>query len=61
MKKLAYLATLSIVFACPAFIGCGSGENSVVEAPAEETQTDEAIDGMTDEDYNAAMDADMQG
>lgn len=61
MKKLAYLATLSIAFACPAFVGCGSGENTVVEAPPEETQDDGAMDGMTDEEYDAAMEADMEG
>ena len=59
MKNFAVLLVL-VVFAIPAFSGCSGGENSVIEAP--ETQTDEtAMEGMSDEEYDAAMEADMNG
>lgn len=61
MKKLGFLATLSIVFALPLAIGCGSDENVVIEAPAEVVEEQPAIEGMDDEDYDAAMDAEMEG
>ena len=60
MKRLAFL-TMAICFALPMICGCGGGENTVIEAPAEEVDGDPAIDGMDDEDYDAAMDAEMNG
>ena len=41
--------------------GCGSGDNTVIEAPPEVIEEEAAIEGMSDEDYDAAMDADMAG
>jgi hypothetical protein len=61
MKKLAFFTVLAAGFGLPMISGCGGGgENTVIEAPAE-TGPEEAIPGMSDEDYNAAMEADMQG
>jgi len=49
--------------ACFSFLslsGCGGGgENTVIEAPAVEEDAP-SIPGMTDEQYDKAMDADMQ-
>ncbi len=63
MKKIAslFLATAACLFTL-SMTGCGTGENTVIEAPAT-TADDEpaAMDGMSDEEYDAAMDADMNG
>lgn len=55
------MAALAICFALPAFMGCdqGAGENTVIEAPAATEEA--AMEGMSDDDYDAAMDADMEG
>ena len=59
MKKLALLTTLSVAFALPAVCGCGGGgDNAVIEAPDEVLEEEPAMEGMTDEEYDAAMDAD---
>jgi len=60
MKKLALLTTLSAVFALPAICGCGGGGDPVViEAPDEEFEEEAAIEGMSDDDYDAAMEASL--
>ena len=42
-------------------MGCsGGGDNTVIEAPAEAVEEEAAIEGITDEDYDAAMDAEME-
>ena len=59
MKKLAMAFSFFAVFSCISFTGCtgGSTETSVVEAPpADEGQ---AMDGMSDDEYNAQMEASM--
>lgn len=60
MKKAAFLFMATCLFVLP-IAGCGGGgENTVVEAPpAVEEET--AIEGMSDEEYDAAMDAEMSG
>ena len=57
IKFFALLTVLSI--ATLPLMGCGggSGETSVVEAPAEDTGG--AMEGISDEDYNAQMNAQM--
>lgn len=60
MSKLTKLAALMIALAFPMFLGCGGGgENAVVEAPPEATEEEPSIEGMTEEEYDAAMEADM--
>lgn len=61
MRKLAFFTVMGICFALPTMVGCdGARESSVVEAPpAPSGETEPAIEGMTDEEYNAAMEADM--
>lgn len=61
MKKLALSSVLGICFAVPMMVGCGGQkESTVVEAPPAETTEEAAMEGMTDEEYDKAMDADMQ-
>ena len=57
MKKFAFLIMAAMCFSSLSLTGCGSGEPTVVEAPAE-TEEDAAMEGISDEDYDAAMDAD---
>lgn len=60
MKKLALLTTLSVAFALPAVCGCGGGgDNVVVEAPDEAFEEEAAMEGMSDDDYDAAMEASL--
>jgi len=62
MKKLSLLTLLAICLAVPTLSGCGgSGENVVIEAPPAVVEEEPAMEGMTDEEYDAAMDADMAG
>ena len=63
MKKLPHFMVLAICLLLPTAIGCGGGggENTVIEAPAEVVEEEAAMEGMSDEDYNAAMEADMNG
>lgn len=58
MKKLAIAFSVFAALSCLSFTGCGGGtETSVVEAPAAED--DQAMEGMDDADYDAAMEASM--
>ena len=59
MKKLsiAFVAALSLSFV--ATTGCGKGETKVIEAPPVE-ETGDAVEGMSDEDYNQQMEKSMQ-
>ncbi len=61
MKTHAFFTMLAICFVLPALVGCGEGENVVIEAPAVVIEEEAAMEGMTDEEYDAAMDADMEG
>ena len=61
MNKLAWFTVLAICFVLPTMSGCGKGENTVIEAPPEPVEEEAAIEGMTDEEYDAAMDADDEG
>jgi hypothetical protein len=61
MNKLSFFTLLAICFVLPAMAGCGSGDNVVIDAPAEAIEEEPALDGMSDEDYDAAMDAEMDG
>jgi hypothetical protein len=59
MKKLALLCTLASCFSFVAISGCGGGDGGVVEV-AEDTPTEDAsMPGMTEEEYQKAMDEDM--
>ena len=59
MKKLsmAFVAALSLSFVC--VTGCGR-EQEVIEAPPATEDTPDAVEGMSDEDYNAEMEKSMQ-
>ncbi len=56
MKKIAVLTMLSAMLALPGITGCGNDGQTVIEAP-DETEDQTAMEGMSDEDYDAAMDA----
>lgn len=62
MKKFAVITALATCLAVPTMSGCSEGaqENTVIEAPPA-NEEEPAIEGMTDEEYNAAMEAEMQG
>ena len=61
MNKFAFFTMVAICFALPTFSGCsGGGENTVIEAPAEVTEEEPAMEGMTDEEYDKMMDAEME-
>ncbi len=59
MKRTVFLFLATFCFCAIFLTGCeGGGENSVVEAP-EAVEEEAAMEGMSDEDYDKAMDADM--
>lgn len=60
MKTLATLAALLCCFSFATLTGCGSGDTKVIEAPAETEDVDPAMEGMTEEEYNKAMEESMQ-
>lgn len=62
MKKLTtiFLTTTCLCFLSLSGCGGGGGENKVIEAPPA-VEEEAAMPGMTDEEYDAAMDADMEG
>lgn len=58
MNKFTVLLAIALgcfTFAVP---GCGSGETEVIEAP-EVVEEDPAMEGMSEEEYDAAMEASM--
>ncbi|WP_147867165.1 outer membrane protein assembly factor BamD [Stieleria maiorica] len=60
MKKFAWLFVVALCVSPLSLTGCsGSGETQVIEAPAVE-QEDDASAGMTDEEYDKAMEESMQ-
>jgi hypothetical protein len=60
MKKIAFAFMATLGFCTLSLTGCsGGGENTVIEAPPEVLEEQPAIEGMTDEDYDKQMDADM--
>ena len=60
MKKIAFLFMATLCFCTLSLTGCsGGGENTVIEAPPEVMEEQPAIEGMSDEEYNKAMEADM--
>jgi hypothetical protein len=63
MRKIASFTVLATCLVLPTVAGCGGGggENTVIEAPPEAFEEEAAMEGMSDEDYDAAMEADMQG
>ena len=62
MKKIAFSFMATLCFFTLSLTGCGGGggENKVIEAPPEVVEEQPAIEGMTDEEYNKAMEADME-
>ena len=56
MKKNWFcLLVIAAVAVCP-MVGCGgSDEPTVVEAPTDTTDDGSAMDGMSDDEYNDAM------
>ena len=59
MKTLAQFGLALALLSCLTITGCGSGENEVIEAPETATE-DTSMEGMTEEEYNKAMEADME-
>jgi hypothetical protein len=60
MKKIAFLFMATLCFCTLSLTGCsGGGESTVIEAPPEVLEEQPAIEGMTDEDYDQAMDEEM--
>ena len=59
MKKLSFALLAALCLSFVGIAGCGSGETKVIEAPPAE-ETDAAVDGMSDEEYNAEMEKSMQ-
>ena len=58
MKKSAFFLMAAMCFAILPLTGCGSSESTVVEAPAEATGEEiPAMEGMTDDEYDKAMEA----
>ena len=61
MKKLAFFTMMMVGCALPTLTGCGGSESKVIEAPPEAEIEEDAMEGMTDEEYDQAMEADMEG
>ncbi len=58
MKKSLFVLFAALSVSVGSLSGCGSSEPQVVEAPAvEEGGEEPAIEGMSDDEYTAAMDA----
>ncbi|TWU05713.1 hypothetical protein Pla52n_14280 [Stieleria varia] len=60
MRKISLLLMTASCCFVLSFSGCGSSGNTVVEAPPEVVEDQPAMEGMTDEEYNKAMEADMR-
>ena len=60
MKKFGFLLIAAAGFLTLPLTGSGGAESKVIEAPAV-VEDETAIEGMSDDEYNAAMDADMNG
>ena len=58
MKKLAFAFVAALSFSAFGLTGCGGGSSKVIEAPPAESD-DAAIEGTSDEDYNAEMEKSM--
>lgn len=54
MKKVSMFLMLCASLFIVGFSGCGSKESTVIEAPAEDTDTS-AMQGIDDDEYNNAM------
>lgn len=60
MKRTVFLFLGTFCFCAIFLTGCeGGGENTVVEAPPAAGEEQPAMEGMTDEEYDKAMDEDM--
>ena len=61
MKNLAWLFMLTMSLSFLSLSGCGRGSDTqVIEAPPETEQEDPAQAGMTEEEYNKAMEESMR-
>ncbi|MCA9140779.1 MAG: hypothetical protein KDB00_28600 [Planctomycetales bacterium] len=58
MKKFTHLLLVAACFSFVGITGCGDKEPTVVEAPAVE-EVDPATEGMSQEDYDKAMEESM--
>ncbi|QDT10305.1 hypothetical protein [Planctomycetes bacterium K23_9] len=58
MKKAPFYLLLCFTL-CFSISGCGGNESQVIEAPAE-TSDGSAMEGMSDEEYNKAMNESMK-
>ncbi len=61
MKNLVYLFMVVACLTSVSLTGCGgSSESTVIEAPPAEEEVDPATEGMSQEDYDAAMEESMR-
>ncbi len=60
MKKLAFLLMATMCVFSLSLTGCGGRETQVIEAPPAEEQVDPATEGMTQEEYDKAMEESMR-
>ncbi len=59
MKRFAFALIAGLSLSAVSMTGCGGGgESKVIEAPPAES-TDGAMEGMSEEEYNAAMEKSM--
>lgn len=60
MKNLAFLFMAITCFSFVSLTGCGDGGPKVIEAPPAAEEEDPAMAGMSEEDYNKAMEESMK-
>ena len=58
MKKFAFAFIAALSFSAFGLTGCGSGSQSVIEAPPAD-DAGAAVDGMSDDEYNKQMEKSM--
>ncbi|QDT10136.1 hypothetical protein [Planctomycetes bacterium K23_9] len=60
MKKLALLCAFACCFSVCAISGCGGGGTEVIAVPEDAGEEQTAMEGMSDEEYNKAMEESMK-
>ncbi len=60
MKNLVFLFLAIACLSSLSLTGCGGNESKVIEAPPAEEEVDPATAGMSQEDYDKAMEESMR-